>query len=104
MDNVRLCIKGTSSEDNVDMSIITTDGYSYTTADFDVNQDYISCKLKDFIQTPTILLPHAYPVFLDKYFKPETDIPLGKSDIEYIQIRTDNPYRPLGTEIWIEYL
>jgi hypothetical protein len=40
-------------------------------------------------QTNTALLPHVYPVFLDNYFRPQTEISFKVEGIETLELSFD---------------
>lgn len=62
--------------------------------------------LSDLEQNRTVLLPAPYPVFLDRYFSPDVQIPFNIENIEILELSTaDSPTEEASLElekIWIE--
>jgi hypothetical protein len=86
---------------------VTSDGYTYTAPiNISSNTQLYKIPLSGLSQDKTALLPFPYPVFLERYFAPETNIPFDKQNIEMIILSTtenvnENASIELGN-IWIE--
>lgn len=66
---------------------ITSDGYTYKSLCPAPSEDgIIRIPLKELRQTDTALLPVAYPTFLERYFRPETEIPFQPEKIEKLEL------------------
>lgn len=92
--------------DTICIGFITTFGYTYTTIITPVSGSINRIPLAQLRQTVTALLPEAYPVFLNRYFKPETDIPFRPEDVEQVELSFNGKKREqsileLGS-IWLE--
>jgi hypothetical protein len=104
-----LCInlKNAKGIDQLKAGFVTSDGYTYTTSiNVSNNTQLYKIPLSGLSQDKTALLPSPYPVFLERYFVPETDIPFDKRNIEMIILSTienvnENASIELGN-IWIE--
>ena len=68
---------------------ITSDGYTYTATCPPPENGIVRLPLKDLKQTDTALLPLSYPVFMEKYFHPATEIPFRTGTIESIELSFD---------------
>lgn len=86
---IEVFIDGHSGLDSLNVSVVTKLGITYTscvalTADTKV----ISIPIDQMRQSPTALIPIAYPDFLPHYFSSPTQLPLSPSDIEFIELST----------------
>ena len=81
-------LKGLWQKDEVNISFISDMGYSYGAKAKRINESEFEVRLSDLRQEPTLLLPLAYPDFLEKRFVPETNIPFNIHNADYIQIHT----------------
>jgi hypothetical protein len=75
--------------DRLKAGFITSDGFTYTT-EFkpDKADGLIKIPLSELRQDKTALLPSPYPVFLERYFTPDTQIPFDVTTIEMLEIAT----------------
>jgi hypothetical protein len=100
-----LCIHLKDAPTHFDIGFITDKGFTYTTT-VENGSGIVEIPLVDLKQTKTALLPHPYPVFLDKYFEPDTSISFQIEDIEKLEISftgkkgIESTFE-LGT-VWIE--
>lgn len=81
-----LCIQAKQAPRNMQAGFITTDGYTYKAHCTATTDGVIRIPLSSLQQTNTALLPHVYPVFLDKYFRPQTTIPFKAENIESVEL------------------
>ncbi len=100
-----LCIHIKNAPTRFDIGFITNKGFTYTST-VENGNGIVKIPLTDLKQTKTALLPHPYPVFLDKYFEPDTSIAFNVEDIEKLEIsfggkKDIESTIELGT-IWIE--
>jgi hypothetical protein len=88
-----LCLYLKDAPATIDAGFVTNTGYTYTATLTVVKGRINKIPLSQLQQTATALLPHPYPVFLKRYFEPETAIPFRIEDIEQLEIsfggRTD---------------
>ena len=84
-DATHLCIHLQSAPSSVHIGLVTNQGYTYTTT-FTPQRGINKIALNELKQTVTTLLPHAYPVFLKKYFEPEINLPFQIENIEILEI------------------
>ena len=84
-----LCIYLKDAPETINVGFVTNTGYTYKTTIRTVNESMNRIPLSQLKQTGTALLPHPYPVFLKKYFEPETAIPFRITDIERLEISFD---------------
>lgn len=92
---------------SLNIGFITTDGYTYS-HHFSLNNPTHIYKIPvtAFTQDSTALLPRPYPVFLNQYFIPKTNIDFNIQKIETLNISTadkvpDNASIDIGA-IWLE--
>jgi len=83
-----VCVQVKKAPKNISVGFITSTGYTYK-SEVSAEQDIIKISLSDLKQTSTALLPHSYPIFLNKYFEPDTAIPFKVSEIESLEISFD---------------
>lgn len=82
-----LCVHIKQMPENLKAGFITSDGYTYlTTCSLPGADNIVRIPLSALKQTNTALLPHAYPVFLDKYFRPQTELPFYMENIETLEL------------------
>lgn len=81
-----LCLDIESRSTELEAGFITSDGYTYKASCPAPQNGIIRLPLDGLKQTTTALLPHAYPVFLKKYFEPKTEIPFQTEKIETLEI------------------
>ncbi len=93
-----LCINLPEAPAGIDVGFVTNMGFTYKTS-IRTGKGINRINLKDLKQTPTALLPHSYPVFLEKYFEPGAAIPFRVEDIERLEISFEIEQ---GTEAAIE--
>lgn len=80
-----VCIHLKEAPQTVHIGFITNMGYTYS-ASFAAQKGINRIPLSKLKSAPTAILPHSYPVFLDKYFEPAIDIPFQLKDIEKVEI------------------
>ena len=97
-----LKISGVNSDEKLQIALITSDGYTYGAECENYEPGVYGIRFTDLKSVPTLILPHAYPVFLDKTFEPEISIPFDFNKVEYVQIHTGAPYNENLSEVWIE--
>ena len=71
--------------DTLTVGFITNTGYTYSASVVPV-QGIVRIPISELKQTATALLPNPYPVFMKKYFEPETPIPFRVEAIEKIEL------------------
>lgn len=81
-----LCLHVKKMPEGLKAGFITSDGYTYLASCTAATDDIIRIPLTELRQTNTALLPHAYPVFLDNYFRPQTEIPFQVEKIESLEL------------------
>ena len=81
-----LCLYIKEAPATIDAGFITNAGYTYTATLTTEKGSINKIPLSQLQQVGTALLPHSYPVFLKKYFEPETAIPFRIEDIERLEI------------------
>lgn len=100
-----ICMQVKKAPKDISVGFITSDGYTYKSK-VNTGQEIIKIPLSDLQQTSTALLPHPYPVFLNKYFEPDTSIPFKISEIESLEISFDGEREQSADieigSIWIE--
>lgn len=84
-----LCIHAKKIPEGLKAGFITSDGYTYLASCAAATDGIIRVSLQDLKQTNTALLPHVYPVFLDNYFRPQTEIPFKVEGIETLELSFD---------------
>ncbi|MDR0865146.1 MAG: hypothetical protein LBO74_09495 [Candidatus Symbiothrix sp.] len=104
-----LCVQLKNSQgiDRLKAGFITSAGFTYT-AGFkpDKENGLVKIPLSELRQDKTALLPSPYPVFLERYFTPDSQIPFDISTIEMFEIATvdevpQEAMLSLGN-VWIE--
>lgn len=91
----------------LNVGFITTDGYTYSQhIPVDNKQHIYKVPVNGLQQDSTALLPRPYPVFLNRYFIPKTNIDFNINKIESLNISTtdkvpDNASIDIGA-IWLE--
>jgi hypothetical protein len=102
-----LQLKNVQGIDRLKAGFITSAGFTYT-ADFKPDKDtgLIKIPLSELRQDKTALLPSPYPVFLERYFTPDSQIPFDIITIEMLEIATVDEVQPEATfsldSIWLE--
>lgn len=101
-----ICLFLKNAPATVSIGFVTNTGYTYKAIINTVNGSVNRIPLSQLQQTGTALLPHPYPVFLKKYFEPETPIPFRIEDVERLEISFDGQKDEkaiieIGT-IWLE--
>jgi len=84
-----LCIQLKKAPAGLFAGFITTDGITYNAACPLIQDGLVRLPLTALKQGKTALLPLAFPVFLDRYFKPDTGIPFRTEAIESIELWFD---------------
>ena len=101
-----LCIHAKKIPEGLKAGFITSDGYTYLASCAAATDGIIRVPLQDLKQTNTALLPHAYPVFLDHYFRPQTEIPFRVEGIETLELSFDGVAEKTAEieigSIWLE--
>ena len=83
-----ICLHLKNTPGALSVGFVTGTGYTYV-ATVKPGKGIIRIPLSELQQSATALLPHPYPVFLKKYFEPETRIPFHIADIEKLEISFD---------------
>lgn len=97
-----LCLHLKQVPEKLKVGFRTTDGYTYHMPCTAIPADGIArLPLSALKQTDTALLPHAYPVFLEKYFHPATEIPFDQEKIELLELSFEGQEIEIGS-IWLE--
>jgi hypothetical protein len=101
-----LCLHVKKAPKTLKAGFVTSDGYTYLATCPQPENDIIRIPLAELKQTETALLPNAYPVFMKKYFIPETVIPFQVESIESLELSFDGEKNvefklEIGS-IWIE--
>lgn len=98
-----LCFYLKKGPKDLKVGFITSDGYTYYADCTPNTQGIIRISLSDLHQTETALLPSAYPVFMNKYFKPKTDIPFNILKIESFELSFTGKEMELELgNVWLE--
>lgn len=84
-----ICLHATRLPAQTQIGFITSDGYTYHTACPQDADGIIRIPIRELKQTETALLPHPYPVFLENYFRPTTELPFDIKNIEQLEIRAE---------------
>lgn len=84
-----ICLVAKNIPTSLSVGFITNKGYTYSARINDERQGIIKIPISQLRQGNTALLPHPYPVFLNKYFEPDTPIPFSLEDIEFLEIWFD---------------
>lgn len=101
-NSTTLCLHLKQVPERLKVGFRTTDGYTYHMPCTAVSTDGIArLPLSALKQTDTALLPHAYPVFLGKYFRPNTEIPFDREKIELLELSFEGKEIEIGS-IWLE--
>jgi hypothetical protein len=101
-----LCIQLNEAPDGLKAGFITADGFTYSAVCPPAQNGLVRLPLVAMKQGKTALLPHAYPVFLDRYFQPDTSIPFRIDAIESLELWFDGEKQEkeaieIGS-IWLE--
>jgi hypothetical protein len=100
-------LKNTKGAERMKAGFVTSDGFTYTAAfKPDSSSDRVKIPLSELTPDKTSLLPPSYPVFLDRYFSPDVQIPFRTAAIEILEIATLDDL-PQKTEVapgnaWLE--
>lgn len=101
-----LCLHLKKQSEQLNVGFITSDGYTYTAACPPTSGDVVRIPLLEMKQTPTAILPHPYPGFLEKYFEPITKLPFCLEKIESLELSLMKPTDETVTvevgSIWLE--
>jgi hypothetical protein len=82
-------LKNTEGVERMKAGFVTSDGFTYTAAFKPDNESgRVKIPLSELRQDKTSLLPPSYPVFLDRYFSPDVQIPFRTAAIEILEIAT----------------
>ena len=101
-----LCLYLKKMPEGLHACLITSDGYTYTANCPVPENGIVRLPLNELKQTDTALLPHSYPVFMEKYFHPSTEITFSINHIESIELSFDGEKGKTGEieigSIWLE--
>jgi len=101
-----LCLDLKKMPEGLHAGFITSDGYTYTMTCPPPENGIVRLPLKELKQTDTALLPPSYPVFMEKYFRPSTEIPFRIGTIESIELSFDGKKEVTGEielgSVWLE--
>jgi hypothetical protein len=82
-------LKDTKGIEQMKAGFVTSEGFTYTAV---FKPDSASCRVKiplsELLPDKTSLLPPSYPVFLERYFSPDVQIPFQATAIEILEIAT----------------
>lgn len=82
-----LVVKNAEGVASLDAGFITSLGITYTASSIpDKAGGIIKIPLSQLSQSKTAILPAPYPVFLERYFVPDTQTPFGIRDIETLEL------------------
>lgn len=81
-----LCLQLKQMPQGLRAGFITSDGYTYLAPCAPAADGLVRIPLSALRQTDTALLPHAYPVFLDSYFRPQTELDFKIEGIESLEL------------------
>jgi hypothetical protein len=86
-----LSLKNAQGIDRLKAGFITSTGFTYT-AIFEPDKDtgLVKIPLSELKQDATALLPPPYPVFLERYFTPDVQLPFRIADVETLEIAPVN--------------
>ena len=84
-----LCLQAKKMPEGLRAGFITSDGYTYLASCISSADGIVRIPLSELKQTNTALLPPVYPVFLSKYFCPETELPFRIESIESLELSFD---------------
>lgn len=104
----RLCIdiRNASGIDKLNVGFITIGGFTYSSV-VDIDRNGICyVRLSGLQQGSTTLLPSPYPLFLDRVFTPDVNVPFNIEDIESLEFSTTGDSMQDSTlevgNIWME--
>lgn len=101
-----LCLHVKKMPEGLRAGFITSDGYTYLAPCAPAADGIVRVPLSDLKQTNTALLPLAFPVFLDNYFRPQTELPFRVEGIESLELSFDGAAGSLVEieigSIWLE--
>lgn len=102
-----LCLYLKKMPEGLHAGFITSDGYTYSMPCPPPPVDgIVRIPLTALRQTDTALLPQSYPVFMEKYFRPSTEIPFRIKTIESLELSFDGKKDVAGEigigSIWLE--
>ncbi len=80
-----LCFHISGSTQTLQIGFVCGNGFTYK-ATVNPENNKVRIPFSKLVQTQTALLPHLYPVFLEKYFTPDIQIPFDIRDIEKLEI------------------
>lgn len=85
-----LCVQLKDVPEGLRVGFVTATGYTYLAACPAPDADGVArIPLAKLEQTETALLPCAYPIFLDKYFRPQTALPFRIEEVETLELRME---------------
>jgi len=85
-----LCLQFRKLPHKVKAGFITSDGYTYLASCAGADASgIVRIPLSELRQTDTALLPGAFPVFLDNYFHPQTELPFHAENIDMLELRME---------------
>lgn len=89
-NNLCITLKDVKGIDKLKVGFVTSDGFTYTSV-LNINKEtgIYKIPLSYLTQDKTTLLPSPYPVFLERYFIPDTQIPFSIGNIEMIILSTE---------------
>lgn len=102
-----LYISNAKGINRIKVGFVTSQGFTYTSVlNIDNKTELYKIPLENLQQDATVLLPAPYPVFLERYFAPDTQIPFEIKKIETIVLSTmDNMNEKTSVEfgnMWLE--
>lgn len=103
----KVCIHLKNAPEQFRIGFITANGFTYRSeCAYNSSEPIVRIPLSQMSQTATAILPHAYPIFLDKYFIPQTTLPFLPEEIETFELffegKTNNTYEVEIGSCWIE--
>lgn len=91
--HIVLCTAGGEGLDSVNVSLVTSEGITYTCRKA-LSESNITVPYEQLRQSPTAIVPIAYPDFTDCYFETSTPLPFDPADIEFIELSTGDIRQP----------
>ncbi|MDR2148749.1 MAG: hypothetical protein LBE91_20095 [Tannerella sp.] len=96
---------GKNLPDTLAVGFITNTGYTYSTT-VAPTRGIVRIPVSGLKQTATALFPNPYPVFLKKYFEPDSPVPFRLEDIEKLELsfsgEKGQQYEPEIGAVWLE--
>jgi len=107
VNDICLNLKAADDVKKLKIGFVTTDGYTYTSIiNLNNSTDMYNIPVSGLVQDKTVLLPAPYPIFLDRYFVPDVQIPFNIKNIESLVLSTMEDVNETSSveigNIWLE--